>query len=147
MKLIEFGSRHTFYDWFWRGNRSDNYPLIEINYTHCWEEDTHIYRAVENGKDIGVIFISCCYPGEMWIDLFEIRKDYNRKGLGTEMFNLLIERHKPLFIQLQCVEEKDDEALSFWRKMGFHKKRYDRYDDNIMYKRITKKYWKNYGHI
>lgn len=147
MKLIEFGSRHTFYDWFYRGGRNDNYPLVYLNYTHCWEEDTHIYRCVEKGKDVGVIFISCCYPGEMWIDLFEVRDGYHKKGIGTEMFNLLMERHKPLFIQLQCVEEKDDEALSFWRKMGFHKKRYDRYDDNIMYKRITKKYWKNYGHI
>ena len=142
MKLIEFGSRHTFYDWFYRGGRNDNYPLVYLNYTHCWEEDTHIYRCVEKGNDVGVIFISCCYPGEMWIDLFEVRDGYHKKGIGTEMFNLLMERHKPLFIQLQCVEEKDDEALSFWRKMGFHKKRYDRYDDNIMYKRITKKYWK-----
>ena len=147
MKLIEFGSRHTFYDWFYRGDRSDNYPLVYLNYRHCWEEDTHIYRAVEKGKDIGIIFISCCYPGEMWIDLFEVRDGYHRKGLGAEMFNLLIERHKPNFIQLQCVEERDNEALNFWRKMGFHKKRYDRYNDDIMYKRITKKYWKNYGHI
>lgn len=147
MKLIKFGTWGTFYDWFWRGKRHDNYPLIEINYPHCWEEDTHIYRAVENGKDVGVIFISCCYPGEMWIDLFEIRDGYHKKGLGKEMFRLLMEKHKPNYIQLQCVEERDKSALTFWRKMGFHKERYDRYDDNIMHKSITKKYWKNYGHI
>lgn len=143
MKLIEFGSRYSFYDWFWRGKRSDNYPLIELNYRHCWEDDTHIYRATENRKDVGIIFISCCNPGEMWIDLFEIREGYCNKGLGTEMFKLLIKKHKPEYIQLQCVEERDDEALSFWRKMGFHKKRNSGYYDNLMYKNISKKYWKN----
>lgn len=74
MKLIEFGSRYSFNEWFYRGDRSDNYPLIDINYRRCWEEDTHIYRCVENGKDVGVIFIICYGPGEMWIDLFEVKK-------------------------------------------------------------------------
>ena len=101
MKLIEFGSRYTFRDWFSRKDRSTNYPLIENNYLYCWEEDTHIYRAVENGKDIGIIFLSCIYPGSMWIDLFEIRDGYHRKGLGTEMFRLPMEKHRPNYIQLQ----------------------------------------------
>ena len=145
MKLIEFGSRHTFRDWFFRGNRNDRYPLIETNYPHCWEEDTHIYRAVENGKDVGVIFISCLYPGEMWIDLFEIRNDSHRKGLGTEMFRLLMERHRVNYVQLECVEEfgKVKETHRFWKKMGFHKVR-NLYNNDLMEKRISKKYWKEY---
>lgn len=141
MKLIKFGSRYSFYNWFWRGNRNENYPLIQLNYPHCWAEDTHIYRAVENGKDVGVIFISCCFPGEMYIDLFEIKRNSQRKRLGTEMFNLLLKSHTPTFIQLQCVEN-DNAALSFWKKMGFHKNMALGFDDGLMYKKITKKYWK-----
>ena len=150
MKLIEFGSRHTFYDWFYRGGRNDNYPLVYLNYTHCWEEDTHIYRCVEKGKDVGVIFISCCYPGEMWIDLFEVRDGYHKKGIGTEMFNLLMERHKPLHIKLECVEEYDknnQEAHKFWRKMGFHKTKDRTVLGDAFVKTYTKKYWKNYDKL
>lgn len=54
MKLIEFGSRYSFYKWFYKHDRSDNYPLTDLNYRHCWEDDTHIYRCVEKGKDVGV---------------------------------------------------------------------------------------------
>ena len=57
MKLIEFGSRHSFNEWFYRYDRSGNYPLTDLNYRHCWEDDTHIYRCVEKGKDVGIIFI------------------------------------------------------------------------------------------
>lgn len=144
MKLIKFGSRQAFYEWFWRGKRSDNYPLIEFNYSYCREEDTCIYRAIENGKDVGIIFISDLFPGEMWIDLFEINSKFHRKGLGTEMFKLLMEKYKPNFLQLECAEDNNKEALTFWKKMGFRKKQYDSYYEHLMYKNFTKKYWKNY---
>ena len=149
MKLIEFGSRHTFYDWFYRGDRSDNYPLVDINYRHCWEEDTHIYRVVEKGKDVGIIFISCCYPGEMWIDLFEVRSGYHKKGIGTEMFQLLMEKHKPCYIKLECVEEYDEakEAHQFWKKMGFHKTREKYMGCEVLKKTYKKKYWKEYDKL
>ena len=151
MKLIEFGSRDSFYKWFRRGFRSDDYPLTDFNYRHCREEDTHIYRCVEKGKDVGLIFIICYNPGEMWIDLFEVKKGKYRTGIGTEMFRLLMEKHTPLYVKLECVEEEDEEkqAHHFWRKMGFHKT-YDKtvFDDGwevsgeVFVKKYTKKYWK-----
>ena len=154
MKLIEFKSRYSFYKWFYRNDRSDNYPLTDFNYRHCWEEDTHIYRCVEKGKDVGVIFIICYSPGKMWIDLFEVKKGKYRTGIGTEMFKLLMEKHTPLYVKLECVEEEDEEkqAHHFWRKIGFHKT-YDRttFDDiytasgEVFVKKYTKKFWKNYS--
>ena len=153
MKLIKFGSRQSFHKWFYRRNRSDNYPLTDFNYRHCWEEDTHIYRCVEKGKDVGVIFIMR-YIDKMWIDLFEVKKGKYRTGIGTEMFRLLTEKHKPLYVKLECVEEKDEEkqAHRFWRKMGFHKT-YDKtvFDEgwtvsgDVFAKTYTKKYWKDYN--
>ena len=120
MKLIEFGSRNSFYKWFYKNDRSDDYPLTDFNYRRCWEEDTHIYRCVEKGKDVGVIFIICYGPGKMWIDLFEVKEGKYRTGIGTEMFRLLMEKHTPLYVKLECVEEEDKEkqAHHFWRKMG-----------------------------
>ena len=156
MKLIEFGSRYSFNKWFYRHDRSDDYPLTDLNYRHCWEDDTHIYRCVEKGKDVGIIFIICYYPGKMWIDLFEVNKEKYRTGIGTEMFRLLMEKHTPLYVKLECVEEKDKEkqAHHFWRKMGFHRT-YDRtvFGENwtvsgdVFIKTYTKKYWKNYGKL
>ena len=152
MKLIEFSSRYSFNEWFYRGDRSDNYPLTDFNYRHCWEEDTHIYRCVEKGKDVGLIFIICYNPGEMWIDLFEVKKGKYGTGIGTEMFRLLMEKHKPLYVKLECVEEgKEKQAHHFWRKMGFHKT--TMVDDiwtasgDVFIKTYTKKYWKNYDKI
>jgi len=150
MKLIEFGSRHSFYNWFYRGDRNDNYPLIDFNYRYCWEEDTHIYRVVDKRKDIGVIFISCCYPDEMWIDLFEVRDGYHRKGIGTEMFRLLMEKHKPLYVRLECAEEygKVKEVHSFWKKMGFRKTTETVVFGNEVLKKVFKtKYWKDYDKL
>ena len=140
MKLIKFGSRHSFYNWFSRKNREKDYLLIRWNYLHSFEEDTIIYRAVDKGKDVGIVFVSgSLYPGEIWIDLFEINKKYYRKSLGTEMFNLLIGKHKPYYIQLQCAVDKG--ALSFWRKMKFKKLQHGIEDDGVMYRKISKKYY------
>ena len=157
MKLIEFRSRHFFNEWFHRGGRSDNYPLIDNNLRYWWEEeDSHIYRCVEKGKDVGVIFIICYSPDKMWIDLFEVKEGKYRTGIGTEMFRLLMEKHTPLYVKLECVEEEDKEkqAHHFWRKMGFHKT-YDRtvFEDTwtvsgeVFVKKYTKKYWKNYDKL
>ena len=152
MKLIEFKSIDSFYKWFRRGFRSDDYPLTDFNYRHCWEEDTHIYRCVEKGKDVGLIFIICYNPGEMWIDLFEVKKGKYGTGIGTEMFRLLMEKHKPLYVKLECVEEgKEKQAHHFWRKMGFHKT--TMVDDiwtasgDVFMKTYTKKYWKNHDKL
>ena len=153
MKLIEFGSRQSFHKWFYRADRSDNYPLVDINYRRCCEEDTHIYRCVEKGKDVGVISIMC-YLEKMWLDLFEVKKGKYRIGIGTEMFRLLMEKHTPLYVKLECVEEKDKEkqAHHFWKKMEFHKT-YDKtvFDEgwavsgDVFVKTYTKKYWKDYN--
>ena len=156
MKLIEFGSRHSFYKWFYKNDRSDDYPLTDFNYRHFWEEDTHIYRCVEKGKDVGVIFIICYGPGKMWIDLFEVKKGKYRTKKKKKMFRLLMEKHIPLYVKLECVEEEDKEkqAHHFWRKMGFHKT-YDKtvFDDgrevsgDVFINTYTKKYLKNYDKI
>lgn len=151
MKLIEFGTRDSFYKWFRRGFRCDDYPLTDNNLRRCCEEESHIYRCVEKGKDVGVISIMC-YPDKMWIDLFEVKKGKYRTGIGTEMFRLLMEKHTPLYVKLQCVEEEDEEkqAHHFWKKMGFHKT-YDKtvFDEgwtvsgDVFAKTYAKKYWGN----
>ena len=164
MKLIEFGSKRiefgaidSFYKWFLRGIRSYDYPLIDRNLRRWFEgEESHIYRCVEKGKDVGVVFITCYNPGEMWIDLFEVNEKKYRTGIGTEMFRLLMEKHTPLYVKLECVEEEDKEkqAHHFWRKMGFHKT-YDKtvFDDgwevsgDVFIKKYTKKYWKNHDKV
>ena len=94
--------------------------------------------------------------GKMWIDLFEVKKGKYRTGIGTEMFKLLMEKHTPLYVKLECVEEEDKEkqAHHFWRKMGFHKT-YDKtvFDDgwevsgDVFVKKYTKKYWKNHDKL
>ena len=149
MKLIKFGSRNSFIKWFYSKDRNIDYPLVDLNFRHCWEEDTHIYRAVDDKKDIGVIFISCCYPEEMWIDLFEIKDGNHKKGFGTEMFQLLMEKHKPCYIKLECVEEYDEEkeAHHFWKKMGFHKTREKYLGCEVFKKTYKKKYWKEYDKL
>ena len=87
--------------------------------------------------------------------IVKVNKVKYRTGIGTEMFRLLMEKHTPLYVKLECVEEKDKEkqAHHFWRKMGFHKT-YDRtvFDDwtvsgDVFVKRYTKEYWKNYDKI
>ena len=88
--------------------------------------------------------------------VINIEQDRYKTGIGTEMFRLLMEKHTPLYVKLECVEEEDKEkqAHHFWRKMGFHKT-YDKtvFDDgwevsgDVFIKTYTKKYWKNYDKL
>ena len=65
-----------------------------------------------------------------------------------------MEKHTPLYVKLEGVEEEDKEkqAQKLKKKMGFNKT-YDRttFDDiytasgDVFVKKYTKKFWKNYS--
>lgn len=60
MKLIEFGSRYSFYKWFYKHDRSDNYPLTDLNYRHCGKT-THIFIGVLKKERMLVLMIKKMY--------------------------------------------------------------------------------------
>lgn len=124
MKFIKFGSLPYFRRWFDRNGRFENYTLIDINYRYNIEEDSEIYRLIQDRKDIGIAFVSNIYDGDMWIDLLEVRKEYRGKGYGSKMVDMIADIYKPERIYIRCAEDSDGKrkgkAYEFWNGRGFH---------------------------
>ena len=123
MKFIRFGSLLFFKCWFNRTGRFENYPLIDLNYYRCIEDDTVIYRLVQGGKDIGIAFVSNIHEDDIWIDLFEISEKYRGKGYGTKMVDMIVDIYKPKRIHIQCAGDhgkRKGDAYKFWKGRGFH---------------------------
>lgn len=142
MKLIKFSCEDAFRKWFERKKRSRQYSLIDFNYYGCLYNDSVIYRAVINGKDVGIVFISRIYDNSLWIDLFEVREECRRKGCGSEMLRLLTQERGPVTVRLSCVRDRNDRldknAYRFWRSKGFRRESYSD-DDSIMIKKFENK--------
>ena len=141
MKLIKFSGEDAFRKWF-RRRRSERYFLIDYNYYGCLYNDSVIYRAVINGKDVGIVFISRVFDDSLWIDLFEVREECRRRGYGSEMLRLLIQERGPVTVRLSCVRDRNDRldknAYRFWRSKGFRLDSYSYYD-SIMVKKFKNK--------
>lgn len=118
---------------------SSPYPCIE-NFDEKWWNDDYFIRDLGdefdfiqlrgNGEILGRAMLSDAQPsdeyvgapGEIWgkkIWFFEIRRDCQRRGYGTEFIRMLCKHYCgiPLFAYA------NDEATEFWASLGWN--RYD----------------------
>lgn len=67
---------------------------------------------------------------EVFVNKFEIIEDERGKGYGTRMFEFLVKKYNPLLVNLYAL---DDDALRFWRKLGFRR---ESKNDTILIKKF-----------
>ena len=140
MNLSEFKTEYQFRKWFF-DNR--NYRKYYFTYMNLYDEfeypNTRIFKLTDKNKTLGLCLISEYDNREIFINLFEIKEEFCGKGYGKIMFNLLLQKLKPKYVQLDYA---GDDAYMFWKHLGFHKHRgYYKtlFGENNVYKNIKKK--------
>ena len=115
------------------------FPLIGRSYKSCCAEGNKpsVYTAVENENIIGVaICIKRHKSGGAYINLFEIRQGYRRRGIGRQLYSFALKDIGDIPITLRYAGKRGGEAYLFWVKMGF----VQRHRDGRSHEMINKKY-------
>lgn len=103
--------------------------------THCGPDES-ILTFYSNDQFVGAALIRYDafnvnkgkFPGKqpafsIYIDLFEVAKDWRGMGVGRKMYELLESDLNLYHVELchRCFETDNKASYHFWRKMGFHK--------------------------
>lgn len=87
---------------------------------------SHLWAAVENEKTVGFIVMKETSPYTVEINVMGVIKEYQRKGIGAELFKSFYEFAKNNnyeFIQVKTVKSGKyasyDITNSFYKKLGF----------------------------
>lgn len=140
MNLSEFKTDYQFRKWFFDNRNYRKYYFTYMNlYGETEYPNTRVFRLTDKNKTLGLCLISEYDNREIFINLFEIKEEFCGKGYGKTMFNLLVQKLKPKYIQLDYA---GNDAYKFWKHLGFHKRRgYNKklFGENNVYKIVKKK--------
>lgn len=76
---------------------------------------TRIHAMKQNGRYIGIIVLDISNPKQIEILDFAVRNDLQNNGTGKKLIQFSKETFKPDAI----LAETDDDAVGFYRKVGF----------------------------
>lgn len=111
------------------------------------EKDHYIKKIYYNEKMVALIDYQIGYRFSMkhdnsclWIGLFLVDESWQRKGIGKEIMEFMIDEYKEICstVQLACIKE-NLKGLCFWEKLGFKEidvKRCGNLEVRVLEKRI-----------
>ena len=70
--------------------------------------------AEENKKIIGFIILEK-NAGNFWISNVMVKKEFQKNGVGKQLFNFAVKNKKPLYLWVNT----KNPAIKFWKKLGF----------------------------
>ena len=100
-------------------NINENYErIVFLNIRKRWPEG--FLTVIADGKIVG----ACCgaiLPNEkLRVLILVLQDDYQKKGIGKDLMNIMIEASNSFGIKKVTLEvRKDSEAIKFYRKLGF----------------------------
>ena len=100
-------------------NINENYErIVFLNIRKRWPEG--FLTVIADGKIVG----ACCgaiLPNEkLRVLILVLQDDYQKKGIGKDLMNMMIEASDSFGIKKVTLEvRKDSEAIKFYRKLGF----------------------------
>ena len=100
-------------------NINENYErIVFLNIRKRWPEG--FLTVIADGKIVG----ACCgaiLPNEkLRVLILVLQDDYQKKGIGKDLMNMMIEASNSFGIKKVTLEvRKDSEAIKFYRKLGF----------------------------
>ena len=129
-ELLDFRKRQVCYNGIEGVIINEEYLIEDMQIPPGFDETSHyIYRIYYNDLMIGLIDYQTGYRYSMlhdddniWIGLFLVDENYQRKGLGTKIINQFIEKWQSQYksIQLACIKD-NQKGLAFWHSLGFEK--------------------------
>lgn len=93
------------------------------------ESDHYIYKVYFKEKMIALIDFQLGYRFSMkhddkclWIGLFLVDEDYQRKKFGKMIIDHFIDKYRTrcYLVQLACIK-KNEKGMAFWKALGFNK--------------------------
>ena len=100
-------------------NINENYErIVFLNIRKRWPEG--FLTVIADGIIVG----ACCgaiLPNEkLRVLILVLQDDYQKKGIGKDLMNMMIEASNSFGIKKVTLEvRKDSEAIKFYRKLGF----------------------------
>ncbi len=83
------------------------------------EQENHVFYLINiKGKNIGFASIKQESKNTIFINKFYILKNKSNKGVGTQVFKMLLKIYKPKTIRL-TVNRQNYQAINFYFKNGF----------------------------
>ena len=74
---------------------------------------------VINNKDIGVFAVDESYKGESYISEISLNKEYQNKGIGTDILNNLLIKNKQKGLKTKLKVFKNSPAKKLYERLGF----------------------------
>lgn len=74
---------------------------------------------VINNKDIGVFAVDESYKGESYISEISLNKEYQNKGIGTDILNNLLIKNRQKGLKTKLKVFKNSPAKKLYERLGF----------------------------
>lgn len=74
---------------------------------------------VINNKDIGIFAVDESYKGESYISEISLNKEYQNKGIGTDILNNLLIKNKQKGLKTKLKVFKNNPAKKLYERLGF----------------------------
>lgn len=87
------------------------------------QNNGNFWIAVEDGKVIGTISLKNIGDNEAFLKGMYVQKEYRRKGISSNLMNILLDFAKKRGYQKIVLEtyKKFDRAINFYERLGFAK--------------------------
>lgn len=83
------------------------------------QQGQQFYLVLLGEKPVGFIAVSCQNEHDFFLNKFYISSSDQRKGLGGEVFNLLLSRYPEMKTMRLQVNRQNYKAINFYFKWGF----------------------------
>ena len=137
-QLCAFHQRQTDYYQIEKLTPTKEYLINDMHAPDCFDQNDHVvYKVFDDDSLVSIIDYQKGYRYSMlhdddniWIGLFLVDENYQRKGLGTKIINQFIEKWQSQYksIQLACIKD-NQKGLAFWHSLGFEKIGCSKYRD------------------
>ncbi len=74
---------------------------------------------VINNKDVGIFAVDESYKGESYISEISLNKEYQNKGIGTDILNNLLIKNKQKGLKTKLKVFKNSPAKKLYERLGF----------------------------
>ena len=129
-QLCAFHQRQTDYYQIEKLTPTKEYLINDMHAPDGFDQNDHVvYKVFDDDSLVSIIDYQKGYRYSMlhdddniWIGLFLVDENYQRKGLGTKIINQFIEKWQSQYksIQLACIKD-NQKGLAFWHSLGFEK--------------------------
>ncbi|WP_300081235.1 N-acetyltransferase [uncultured Thomasclavelia sp.] len=137
-QLCAFHQRQTDYYQIEKLTPTKEYLINDMHAPDGFDQNDHVvYKVFDDDSLVSIIDYQKGYRYSMlhdddniWIGLFLVDENYQRKGLGTKIINQFIEKWQSQYksIQLACIKD-NQKGLAFWHSLGFEKIGCSKYRD------------------